>query len=312
MARPRARYWALGACAATLVGACNQMLGIDDASIDARLNAAGHGAGAGAGTGATAGTPTTAGSASTLQGGGGSGAAAGSHNHVDPGAGRNEGGNAGMDDSHEPSTGGTDTQSTGGTHATSGSAGKMSSNSGGEAGDTSGPSADPCDDYCDQMQSECTGEAEQYRDRAQCMKICHFFPLGDDEEEDDDNSVACRLKYVKKAHYGLGAEVTAYCREAGPSGDGKCGTDCEAFCSVMMEVCTEETAGPNHFESAAECLSTCDALPPAEVHYSNTDPAVSDGNHALCRIFHVNSAAMADPEEHCEHAMGITLCQATP
>lgn len=312
MSRTSARYWALGACAATLVGACNQMLGIDDANLDARLAASGHASASGAGMAGTGGSTTTAGTAGTLQGGGGSFASAGSHNHnPQAGTGGSEGGNAGSDDS-PPSTGGTSTQSTGGTHSGSGSAGKMSSDNGGEAGDTSGPSADPCDDYCDEIQSECAAEAEQYRDRAQCIKICHYLPPGDAEADDDDNSVACRMRYVKKTHYGLGAEVTAYCREGGPSGDGKCGTDCEAFCSVMMQVCTEETAGPNHFASEAACLTTCNALPPPTVHYSNTDPAVSDGNHALCRIFHVNSAAMADAEEHCEHAMGITLCQATP
>ena len=80
----------------------------------------------------------------------------------------------------------------------------------------------------------------------------------------------------------------------------------------MMEVCTEKSAGANHFESTQACLDTCNALPAPTVHYSNNDPAVSDGNHALCRLFHVNSAAMADEAEHCEHAMGITLCQATP
>jgi len=313
MSSSRVRYWTALAGAAALVGACNQMLGIDDASVDARLAAVGHAAASAAGATASGGTGAIAGKAGATVGGGGSGAEAGVHNHgAAPGAGGNDDGSAGSDESPDPHTGGTAGHAMGGTHSGSGSAGKMSSDAGGEGGETSG---DPCDDYCDEMQSECVGEAEQYRDRAQCIKICHFLPEGDNEGEgnaDDANSVACRLKYVKKTQYGLGAEVTAYCRQAGPSGDGKCGTDCEAFCSVMMQVCTEETAGPNHFANEAACLTACNALPAPTVHYSNNDPAVSDGNHALCRLFHVNSAAMADPEEHCEHAMGITLCQATP
>jgi hypothetical protein len=312
MSSARVRYWTALAGAAALVGACNQMLGIDDASVDARLSAVGHGAASASGTTASGGSSATAGKAGATVGGGGSGAAAGTHSHgAGSGAGGNDAGSAGSDETPEPQTGGTAGHAMGGTHSGSGSAGKTSSDTGGEGGETTGPSADPCDDYCDEMQSECTGEAEQYRDRAQCMKICHFFPLGDEEGE-DDNSVACRLKYVKKTEYGLGAEVTAYCRQAGPSGDGKCGTTCEAFCSVMMQVCTEDTAGPNHFANEAACLAACNGLPAPTVHYSNNDPAVSDGDHALCRLFHVNSAAMADPEEHCEHAMGITLCQAAP
>jgi len=311
-----ARFWSLAVGTATLAVACNQMLGIEDANVDARLGKLGQGAASAAGTMA-AGTSGLGGSAGVAQGGSTGSSGAAGHNHqTTSGTGGSDAGSAGSDDAQEPGkggtggSGGTGAHSTGGTHSGPGSAGDGSGAHQGEAGGDSGPSADPCDDYCDEMQSECTGEAEQYRDRAQCIKICHFFPLGSDDG--DENSVACRLKYVKKTQYGLGAEVTNYCREAGPSGDGKCGTSCEAFCSVMMQVCTEETAGENHFASAAACLETCNGLPAATVHYSNNDPAVSDGNHALCRLFHVNSAAMADPEEHCEHAMGITLCQATP
>lgn len=316
MRRSQLRFLALAGSVVSLAAACNQMLGIEDANIDARLSAAGH-----AGTASTPGAGAAAGAGGsnvTTTGGTGAGATAGSgntHQHS-AGAGGSDvtGGGGEGAEAPGPSSGGSSTHATGGSsHSSSGgSAGKPAENKGGEGGDEGEkPSDDPCDDYCDEMQEVCTGEAEQYRDRAQCMKICHFFPLGK-EGDPDGNSVACRLKYVKKTQYGLGAEVTNYCRQAGPSGDGKCGTDCEGFCSVMMEVCTEVTAGPNHFASSEDCLATCNALPAPTVHYSNNDPAVSDGNHALCRLFHVNSAAMADAEEHCEHAMGITLCQATP
>jgi hypothetical protein len=314
MSTPRTRFLSVVTSVATLAAACNQMLGIEDASVDARLSAAGRaGAAASAGSGAIGG----AGGSGATTGGDGAAPAAGSgntaHQHSGGAGGTETTGNGGEGaEPVAPTTGGSSSQGTGGSHSSSGSAGKATENKGGEGGDEGEHSSeDPCDEYCDEMQNECTGEAEQYRDRAQCLKICHFFPSGEDGGS-DENSVACRLKYVKKTQYGLGAEVTAYCRQAGPSGDGKCGTDCEAFCSVMMQVCTEEVAGPNHFESTAECLATCDALPAPAVHYSNNDPAVSDGNHALCRLFHVNSAAMADAEEHCEHAMGITLCEASP
>lgn len=310
----RARVWSVAVGTAALAVACNQMLGIEDAKVDGRLGSLGQGSTSSAGS-ATAGMGGGGGSSGTVQGGSAGTSGTGGHDHQSAsGTGGSDAGSAGSEESPGPGqggTGGTSSHSTGGTHSGSGSAGKGSDDHGGAAGDdNSGPSADPCDDYCDEMQEECTGEAEQYHDRAQCMTICHFFPVGDDD--DDDNSVACRLKYVKKTQYGLGAEVTNYCRQAGPSGDGKCGTSCEAFCSVMMEVCTATSAGANHFESTAACLEACNALPAPTVHYSDMDPAVSDGNHALCRLFHVNSAAMADAEEHCEHAMGITLCQATP
>jgi len=314
MASSRLRFLALAGSAVALGAACNQMLGIENANVDARLSAAGHaGTSVSPAAGAAAGT---GGSSVTTAGGTGSAGTAGSgsmHQHSGGTGGTDALGNGGEGaETSAPSSGGSSARGTGGTSSSSGSGGKAPTNQGGEGGDEGEHhSEDPCDDYCDEMQSECTGEAEQYRDRMQCLKICHFFPVGE-EGDPDSNSVACRLKYLKKTEYGLGAEVTAYCRQAGPSGDGKCGTDCEAFCSVMMQVCTEDTAGPNHFASADACLATCNGLPAPTVHYSNNDPAVSDGNHALCRLFHVNSAAMADAEEHCEHAMGITLCEPTP
>jgi hypothetical protein len=79
----------------------------------------------------------------------------------------------------------------------------------------------------------------------------------------------------------------------------------------MAEVCTADVAGQYHFASNDACMQTCNALPAAPVPYSSTNPEVSDGNHAMCRLFHVTSAAMADADEHCEHAMGVTLCEAT-
>jgi hypothetical protein len=172
--------------------------------------------------------------------------------------------------------------------------------------------ADPCETYCDEMSAQCQGSAAQYIDRNQCLRVCRIFPAGTDDGPDgpDENSVACRLKYARKAHYALGSEVTAYCRQAGPSGEGRCGSVCEGFCSLMATVCTPEAAGAYHFASDEDCRATCEALPPASVSYSTSDPQIADGNHALCRLFHVTSAAMADPEEHCEHALGITLCEA--
>jgi hypothetical protein len=318
MATVRARALWLIACGAGLsLGACNQLLDIQDAKVDARLSAAGR-KNAPADTAGVGGTsvPATGGSGGL------------------PGAGREDSAGAAMtgakggeggSEPEQPEVGGKGGQATGGKSSGSGGKGgtpQGGGNEGGEgavatmgdAGDSSMGPKDPCEDYCDEMDAVCTGEAMQYRDRAQCMTICGMLPPGDDQGDqgEDDDSVACRLKYVKKTKYALGAEVTAYCQQAGPCGNGKCGSTCEAFCSLMMQVCTEEIAGPNHFDSEEDCLATCNALPASPVAYSPNDPRVSDGNHAECRLFHVSSAAMADAEEHCEHAMGITLCQATP
>jgi hypothetical protein len=322
MARFDVRAWPFKLAGfALLAGACNQMLDIEPASIDPRLTAAGRGGGA-AHPAATGGASATGGSetAGTRPGstdtggtgavGSGSGATSGTHEHTSSGgsnattggASSTSGGDAGS--AQAPSSGGSGGSGThGGGSDTSGGSGDA-----GAAGETGAP-VDLCDQYCDLMEANCSGNDEQYRDRDQCEKICHLLPAGAEGDADDD-SIACRLKYVDKMRYANGSELSVYCHQAGPGGDGRCGSVCEAYCALMAEVCTADTAGAYHFASDSDCMKTCNALPAAPVAYSSTNPEVSDGNHALCRLFHVTSAAMADADEHCEHAMGVTLCEA--
>jgi hypothetical protein len=155
---------------------------------------------------------------------------------------------------------------------------------------------------------ECTGENLQYRDRNQCMTICEKFEQGSIGET-GGNTVACRLKYVGDARYGAGTELAAYCRRAGPGGDGACGNNCDGFCRIMMDVCTERTAGVYHFETETECLDACENLPSGAHGYEASGAFIADENTVQCRLFHVTSAAMLDPGEHCEHCMGVTLCE---
>ncbi len=167
-----------------------------------------------------------------------------------------------------------------------------------------------CEQYCEEVMELCTDDIAQYRDMLQCMTVCSLLPEGELTADENDNSVACRLRYASKARYAAGTEHEAYCRQAGPGGDGRCGSNCEGFCSIMMEVCNEDDAGIYRFQSEAACLDTCEALPVSQASYSTTNVEVADGNHVQCRLFHVTSAAMLDPEEHCEHSMGLTLCEA--
>jgi hypothetical protein len=166
-----------------------------------------------------------------------------------------------------------------------------------------------CADYCEDIMTGCTEDLLQYRDMAQCMKVCSYFPEGELSSNEDDNTVACRLRAASRARYAGGTELVAYCREAGPGGDGTCGSNCDGYCTLMMGVCTAKAAGNFRYDSADECLQVCDDLPLGSVSYSVLDPEVSDGNHVQCRLFHVTSAAMLDAEEHCEHAMGVVLCE---
>jgi hypothetical protein len=162
---------------------------------------------------------------------------------------------------------------------------------------------DVCDQYCALMSELCVGEALQYKDVAQCLTICRTFPLG---EIDDDrvNTASCRRRYAGKARYLAGAELATNCAYAGPGGASKCGSDCEGLCSISMVACGPGVSDPYYYASVDDCLADCAGLPSSRYEYG----AISSGGSLECRLFHASSAIMADADEHCEHALGITLC----
>ncbi|MCB9587268.1 MAG: hypothetical protein H6718_17850 [Polyangiaceae bacterium] len=203
-------------------------------------------------------------------------------------------------------SGGQGSQSAGGTgaNANGGSAGKDD-----DAGSAGAGGVSVCEEYCTDMEAYCEADYPQYKDREQCLKVCGVLPPGALGDADGD-SAACRLKYAGKARYAAGTELAAYCRQAGPGGDGRCGSNCEGYCSVMMVACTEASSPLYHYKDMTECLDVCSGLPPSDVSYDVRDPLVFDGNHVQCRLFHATSGLMADADEHCEHAMGVTLCEA--
>jgi hypothetical protein len=267
--------------------ACNNILAIEDAHVDPTLGAGGGGAG-------TSGSGSKEGGASGTTGGAGNGGETSN-------AGKSSGGNAGQ------STGGSAAQG-GNTIMTQGGAeGGSAAGAGGEAGSGAGPGMGSlCQQYCDTVAQYCIGTSLQYKDREQCMKVCGLFPQGA-VGDPDGNHIACRLKYAGKARYAGGTELAAYCRQAGPGGDGRCGTNCDGFCTITMDTCNAEDTPPYFFQNDAACHAKCQSLP--DIPFVYGDISVADGNSVQCRLFHVISAAMMDPEEHCEHVMGLTLCE---
>jgi hypothetical protein len=187
------------------------------------------------------------------------------------------------------------------------------SGGGGAAGAPSEPSMagaagaavtdDVCEQYCQLMGEHCVGEALQYRDDAQCLEVCRTFPVGS-IDDDRVNTASCRRRYAGKARYLAGPELATGCGYAGPGGDGRCGSNCEGFCSLAMAACRTGATDPYVYESLEACLLDCEGLPMTRYEYG----AVSAGNSLECRLFHASSAIMADADEHCEHALGITLC----
>jgi hypothetical protein len=302
------------------VAGCNELLDIQEANVDPRFDDDGDagkesnpqlsGGSSGAGgvsgsSGSSSGSGVGGGAGDTTAGNPG-GAPASDGGESGASSAEPQAGAAGTGENSEGGTGGSaPTAGTSGAAGSSGTAGTM--NEAGAAG--AGPEpVSMCETYCAQITQSCSGTMEQYVDVQQCEKVCAYLPQGT-LGETTGNTVACRLKQAADARYAAGTERGLICRRAGPGGDGVCGSNCEGFCSLMAGVCTAEDSPLYRFANTEACMATCSALPDGEVPYSTSNEAVSDGNSVQCRLFHVNSAAMLDPLEHCEHAMGVTLCE---
>ena len=179
---------------------------------------------------------------------------------------------------------------------------------GGAAGRGEGPEIPPvplCERYCDAILTGCTDEHAQYIDRDACLAACADYPEGTPGDK-SGNSINCRLTYASKAS----SEPYTYCTWAGPGGDGKCGSNCEGFCTLMLHTCTAESTEPgDYFASAADCQTRCQQLPDVG-NYNVSDTSMQMGaDHVECRLYHVSAAiAEEDAITHCHHAMGLKLC----
>ena len=195
--------------------------------------------------------------------------------------------------------------------AAAGAAGESSDagsgGAGGKGGGGAAGAASLCDRYCAAVTSGCTDKHTQYLDLEACLAICPLLPEGIPGDT-SGNTINCRLTYAQKAS----SEPYTYCTWAGPGGDGKCGSNCDGFCTVMMQECTESAvAGDDTFASPSSCMTACGALKDVG-NYSATDSALQMGaDHVQCRLYHVNAAVSEDdPTTHCPHAVGKTLCHA--
>jgi hypothetical protein len=179
--------------------------------------------------------------------------------------------------------------------ATGGTTGEAGSATGGEAGSNGD---DLCGSYCETLEANCTGDFQQFISRATCMEFCARLPEGSDDDE-IGNSVHCRITQARFA--GDVGEPDLHCAEAGPGGNGTCGSNCEAYCVVLEQVCGARFDG--EFVGRADCNSQCGDLAD-EVRFS---ASIDSGDSIQCRLWHL-SAASVDPSTHCGHAVGEGPC----
>jgi hypothetical protein len=218
------------------------------------------------------------------------------------GAGGNSGGtNTGIAPLNPAGTKGASGASGAGVSGVGGSAmvaGAAGSVSGTAAGDTD---ASPlCQQYCDVVAANCVGTDAQFASPLACLSVCALLPPGTPGDT-SGNTVECRLSRAQLA--ATTGEPSNYCFSAGPGGAGSCGSNCDGFCAVMTQKCTQ-------LGDDAACLQACAEVPDLSLGTpkQNYNIAMMDGDSLQCRLFHV-SAASVDPVTHCIHAAGQAVCE---
>ncbi len=168
----------------------------------------------------------------------------------------------------------------------------------GTGGGPSGPvdektgkvTSDECIEYCDAMETNCPEgtEFQQYIDRDTCISTCNAFDPGD-RKDPSGNTLACRLRQAKAAANSSGE----FCGNAGALGGGECGTNCEAWCSLLSAAC------PDDYEVLTNCEAVCGGLKDSGNRSFPT--SYPTGSDLQCRVYHVG-AAFDNPRVHCPHA----------
>ena len=147
------------------------------------------------------------------------------------------------------------------------------------------PASKACKDYCKDITDTCVDENAQYASEDACLDVCALIPEGG--AEPDRFSIECRNMQVQSAMIG---EKSDACFGAGPGGAKACGSDCESYCQLFTNACSDM------FQTPARCADACQGL--AKGTWTVIE---AKGDTLACRLYHV-SAAAGDPATHCQHA----------
>ncbi|MEZ4227850.1 MAG: hypothetical protein R3B89_01720 [Polyangiaceae bacterium] len=146
-----------------------------------------------------------------------------------------------------------------------------------------------CKTYCDDVMGACTGSLAQYASLDTCMATCETLPPGNDGDTTGD-SVECRVRQARLA--ASTGEPAVHCPNAGPGGNGACGTNCESYCYLFGKAC------PDDADLVLDCEASCLGLKDR----GTLDVEADHGGDTLqCRLVHTSSA-LVDPVIHCSHA----------
>jgi hypothetical protein len=112
-----------------------------------------------------------------------------------------------------------------------------------------------CKHYCDLVMSKCTDANAVYSSFETCEAVCDQMAPGTQADSGiGRNTLACRLSRLE-----TGFEV-GFCPQVGPGGDGVCGSDCDAFCSMRQAACGKLQPEEPEFKFPGLCERACPGL----------------------------------------------------
>jgi hypothetical protein len=178
-----------------------------------------------------------------------------------------------------------------------------------------------CSEYCGRIRDKCIETPQYDFEKPECESLCPFFPRAADGATDAADTLECRL-----ARASSDTGETRDCYAAGRGGQEGCGSNCEAYCSLMQAVCPANFANFDPSSEgadadAAACKLECARLRDTRVYDpSNAGEADNAGDPTVqCRLWHLGAAAIdvarngTDMQTaHCGHAAGLTPCEPTP
>jgi len=164
------------------------------------------------------------------------------------------------------------------------------------------PAAPTCESYCAAIQAACTTSDQQYCDLDTCKTSCAAFPVGTGADTSGD-TLGCRIHFTTLAAASATAAAT-YCTQAGPGGDGACGSNCDGYCDIVMMYCTDAN-NAKIYDDRAACMADC-AAHGTDAKFTTGDPGRTDsGNEVACQLYHAVMGSQA-PGEHCPGDLALT------
>jgi hypothetical protein len=162
-----------------------------------------------------------------------------------------------------------------------------------DGGDTGAPPEQlTCDNYCNVVMQNCTGNNAEYLTRDICVAMCPAFDVNLTVADTADNTLGCRLFHANAA--ALTPDTS--CRFAGPLGGGHCGGDpCVPFCSLDVNYCSPSFQPAMYMNplvydgGVAGCEADCKTYPYLVVDAGDT--TIEMGSNSLnCRLWHLETA----------------------